>query len=150
MTRAVKLPPEPEAEIQFNGMKWLSLQGCKVHRRNTGAMLNEQGQLVRFSERGASDTWIVDPRGIHGEVEWKRHGERPTYDQVKWLIDHNGIGDAYAFWVDNLTTLDRVYHHVLAGGRIVYGHELRRYRVKKRYVWFCDGNYDLVFSGEKP
>jgi hypothetical protein len=143
MIRTVATPPIPEAEIQCNGMQWLRLQGCKVHRRNTGAMRNGRGRLVRFSERGAADTWFIDPRGVHGEVEWKRFGERPTYDQTFWLIDHNGIGQAYAFWVDNLATLETVYRWVQSGGRIEYGHGLRRYRVEGRHVWYRDGSYDL-------
>lgn len=144
MTTKAKVPAPREAEVQRNGMLWLAVQGCVVHRRNTGAMLNPSGRLVRFSERGAADTWVVDPRGIHGEVEWKRRGERPTLDQVKWLIDHNGIGHAYAFWVDNLKTLEAVYRWVQAGGRIAYSHEPRKYRVKKRDVWFRSGDYDLI------
>jgi hypothetical protein len=143
VARTTNLPPVPESEVQSNGMEWLRAQGCTVHRRNTGAFVDSRGHFYRFSERGAADTWIIDPRGVHGEVEWKKRGERPTYDQVRWLIDHNGVGHAYAFWVDNLATLETVYRWVQAGGQISYSHATRKYRVKKRDVWFRDGDYDL-------
>lgn len=143
MARAIKIPPVAESEIQRNGMAWLDAQGCDVHRRNTGGAYNPQGRYVQYSEPGASDTWIIDGRGIHGEIEWKRFGKRPTLAQVEWLIGRNGRGLAYAFWADNLDTLERVARHVWAGGRIVYSDEARRYKVEGGHAWGPCGNYDL-------
>jgi hypothetical protein len=144
MGRTIKLPPIPESEVQRNGMAWLRSQGCQVYRRNTGGMYDARGNFVQFSERGACDSWAISPAGIHLEVEWKRFGERPTLDQVLWLLKTNGHGHSASFWVDNLATLERVYRHVAKGGRIAYCNDVRRYRIKGRDVWGPSGEFDLI------
>jgi hypothetical protein len=140
------VPPIPrESELQREGSAWMKSQGSRVFRRNTGGMYDARGNFVRFSERGASDTWIITPAGVHGEVEWKRPGERPTLDQAMWLLKTNGIGHSFAFWVDNLDSLRTVYRHVVNEGyRVAYLRTLRRYRVRGRDVWGQDGDYDLI------
>lgn len=149
--RKPKAPVIPEAEVQASAIRVLQCFGCKVHRRNTGAMSAEykgKSRFVRFSEKGASDLWFLFPSGLHGELEVKRPGERPTLDQVRWLIEHNGVGGAVAFWIDNTATLERVYLHVAEGGRIVYSEETRAYSVKRRGVMVREtgpsGDYDLA------
>lgn len=117
-------PPRPlEREIQRNGIRLLESLGWRCFRRNTGAMRGQhkgKAWFVRFSEPGASDVWAITPDGYHAEWEAKRPGERPTPDQVKWLLKTNGIGGSVSFWADNLMTLERVARHAMAGGRIVY------------------------------
>ena len=123
----------PEAQVQATAIAMLKGFGCVVHRRNTGAMeasYKGKRRFVRFSEKGASDVYAITPAGYHLELEIKRRGERPTLDQVNWLIEHNGIGGAAAIWVDNVATLARVYRHIEAGGRVVYLDSVRTYTVK--------------------
>jgi hypothetical protein len=135
-----------EAEFQAEGVDWLKSQGSLVFRRNTGAFRNPQtGKLVRFSEKGASDTWLITPAGVHGEVEWKRENERPTLDQVLWLVKTNGHGHSFSFWVDNMTTLQRVYRAVVNDGRkVVYLNTTRTYTTKKGKAIGLSGDFDLV------
>jgi hypothetical protein len=141
----------PESKVQAAAIAMLRSFGCVVHRRNTGAMeASHKGKrrFVRFSEKGAADVYAITPAGYHLEVEIKRRGERPTLDQVNWLIAHNGIGGAAAIWVDNTDTLARVYRHIEAGGRVVYLDEVRTYTVKQgkrsARVIGPSGNYDLA------
>jgi hypothetical protein len=149
-TRTPKPPVIPEREVQANAIRILAAYGCKVHRRNTGATTAEykgKSRFIRYSEPGSADLWFLTSDGVHGELEVKRLGERPSLDQVKWLMEHNGIGRAVAFWVDNTATLDRVMGHVLTGGRIVYSDETRVYTVKRRGTTVRligpSGDYDL-------
>ena len=150
-TRRAKPPVIPEREVQASAIRMLEAFGCKVHRRNTGAMSAEykgKSRFVRFSEKGASDLWALTPAGFHLELEVKRLGERPSLEQVRWLIEHNGVGGAAAFWVDNTATLDRVYRHIAAGGRVVYLDTTRVYSVKRRgktaHETGPSGDYDLA------
>lgn len=143
MSRIVKAPIPRESEVQRDGMAWLRSQGCQVYRRNTGGMYDARGNFVRFSEKGASDSWAISPAGIHLEVEWKRSGETPTLDQVLWLIKTNGHGYSASFWVDNLATLEVVYRHVTHGGRVAYSNAPKRYRVRGKDVYGPCGEYDL-------
>lgn len=143
-------PEVPEAKVQVTAIAMLKSFGCVVHRRNTGARVENykgKSRLIRFSEKGSSDVWAITPAGYHLELEIKRRGERPSLDQVNWLIEHNGIGGAAAFWIDNVATLARVYQHIEAGGRVVYLDEVRTYTVKhgKRSARVVgpSGNYDL-------
>lgn len=140
----------PERQVQADAIKMLQGFGCVVHRRNVGAMSGEhkgKSWHVRFSEKGASDLYAISPAGFHLECEIKRLGERPSLDQVKWLIAHNGIGGAAAFWVDNVRTLELVYRHIESGGRVVYLDTIRHYRVKHRgksvKVAGPSGDFDL-------
>jgi hypothetical protein len=143
-----KLPgegPPPESEVQAEGMAWMRGQGSHVFRRNTGGMYDAKGQFVRFSEPGASDTWIITPAGIHGEVEWKKEGERPTLDQVMWLLKTNGPGHNFSFWVDNIRTLQAVYRAVVNGGcRISYLRTTRSFTTKKGKMIGPTGDFDVV------
>lgn len=136
----------PEAEIQAEGMAWMRSEGSQVFRRNTGGMYNEKGKFVRFSDKGASDTWIITPAGVHGEIEWKRDGERPTLDQVLWLLKTNGPGHNFSFWVDNLDTLKAVYRAVVNHGRrISYLRTTRLYNDKKKGKLIGpSGDYDVI------
>ena len=152
MTARAKPKPVviPEAKVQAAAIAMLRGFGCVVHRRNTGAMSGEhkgKSRFVRFSERGAADVWCVRPNGYHCEIEIKRLGQRPSLDQVNWLIAHNGIGGASAWWVDNTATLERVYRHIEAGGVIVYSQETRTYSVKRgdktTRVVGLSGDFDL-------
>lgn len=128
-------PPVPlERDVQRAVVATLQAFGCVVHRRNTGAMTatyKGKSRFVRYSEKGAADLWAVAPvTGAHWEIEVKRPGGRPTPDQMNWLLAHNGIGKAAAFWVDNVGTLDRVVRCLLGGGRVVY--------------WNASGDFYLV------
>lgn len=143
MATRTKAPPVPESEVQRDGMAWLRGQGCQVYRRNTGGMYDARGNFVRFSEKGAADSWAISPAGIHIEVEWKRQGERPTLDQVLWLIKTNGHGHSASWWVDNLDTLATVYRWVTHGGRVAFSNSPRAYRVKGKTVYGPSGDYDL-------
>jgi hypothetical protein len=135
----------PEAEIQKEGMDWMRSQGSLVFRRNTGGMYNAKGRFVRFSEKGASDTWLITPAGIHGEVEWKRSGERPTLDQVLWLLKTNGVGHSFSFWVDNLDTLKAVYRAVVNHGcKVQYLNTTRTYSTKRGKMIGPSGDFDVV------
>jgi hypothetical protein len=127
-------------------MAWMKSQGSQVYRRNTGGMYNDKGQFVRFSEKGASDTWIITPAGIHGEVEWKKSGERPTLEQVLWLLKTNGPGHNFSFWVDNIETLKAVYRAVVNQGcRISYLNTTRTYTRKKGgKAVGISGDFDVV------
>lgn len=145
----MNLPGEgviPESEVQKEGSAWLKGQGCQVFRRNTGGMYNAKGKFVRFSEKGASDTWIITPSGVHGEVEWKRDKERPTLDQVLWLLKTNGHGHSFSFWVDNIRTLQAVYRAVVNQGcKIQYLRTTRTYTGKKGGKMVGpSGDYDVV------
>jgi hypothetical protein len=135
-----------EADLQRDGSAWLKGQGCQVFRRNTGGMYDARGNFVRFSEAGASDTWIITPAGIHGEVEWKRLGERPTLDQVLWLLKTNGHGHSFSFWVDNMDTLMAVYRAVVNHGcKIEYLNTTMTYTGKKGGKKIGpSGDYDVV------
>ncbi len=135
----------PESEVQSEGMGWLKGQGCQVYRRNTGGLRNSKGKYVPFNEPGASDTWIITPAGVHGEVEWKRPGERPTLDQVLWLLKTNGHGHSFSFWVDNTETLKAVYRAVVNEGcKIVYLNTVRTYTTKRGKMTGPSGDYDVV------
>lgn len=149
-TKTPKAPVIPEAKVQADAIAMLKGFGCVVHRRNTGALSAEykgKSRFVRFSEKGSADVWAIMGNGNHLELEVKRLGERPSLDQVNWLIEHNGVGRAVAFWIDNTKTLERVYRHVEAGGRIVYSTETRIYSVKKKgktvKVIGLSGDFDL-------
>lgn len=129
-----KFPAIPESQVQATAISMLGWWGFVVHRRNTGAITPEykgKKRFVRFSEPGASDLWCVTQAGIHWEIEIKRKGERPSLDQVRWLIRHNGIGGSVAFWIDDTGDLERIYRHIEAGGRIEYLGTQRWYRVKQ-------------------
>jgi hypothetical protein len=112
-----------ERDVQKAAVAVLEALGCVVHRRNTGVMeasYRGKRRFVRFSEPGSADLWAITGAGIHLEIEVKRPGERPTEAQVAWLLAHNGIGRAAAFWVDNAGTLERVVRHIQAGGRVQF------------------------------
>ena len=121
-------PPRPrprESVIQRQAMQLLRSYHWLVFRRNTGATrATHKGKtrFVRFSEPGMSDLWCLmagPTTAVHVEIEIKRPGERPTPDQVRWLLLMTLHG-VPAFWVDNLPTLDRIAQHLMRGGRIGY------------------------------
>ncbi len=124
--RMAKLATPREAEVQKSGIAYLKAQGWQVFRRNTGAMLNKNGQLIRFGEPGQSDTWGITPDGRHFELEFKRHGERPNKAQLAWLKKMN-TEQTPAFWVDNTSTLARIEKWLRCSGTIHYRQDSDEY-----------------------
>lgn len=83
-----------EAQIQKAILDYLDAMKIPAFRRNTGAFAGEykgKRRFVRFSEKGQSDIWgviparILEPGGLHFEIEVKRPGEKPTPEQDEWL-----------------------------------------------------------------
>lgn len=136
-----------EATLQRAGMDWVRSCGAQIYRRNTGGMYDSRGNFVRFSERGASDSWGILPDGRHFELEFKRCGKRPTYDQAVWLNKTNAHGGSVSFWVDDMSVLRRVFGAILEGFAVVYSLEVVRYRIRDkgctRTVIGPSSDYDL-------
>jgi hypothetical protein len=110
-------------------------------------MYDAHGNFVRFSERGASDSWGILPDGRHFELEFKRPRKRPTYYQAVWLTKTNGHGGSVSLWVDDMTILKRVFGVILEGCRVVYSPEVIRYRLRDKgrttSVFGPSADYDL-------
>lgn len=119
--KAPKVPDPLESEVQRNGMALLRARGWVVLRRNVLAMKKGK-HYVKGGETGQSDTYGTTPSGVHFELEFKRRRERPTDEQLRWLLAMNGRGRnrAVAFWVDNLDDLEQVARRVEQGWRVVY------------------------------
>jgi hypothetical protein len=151
-TRTPKLPPIPEREVQAATIAWLRSQGAIVKRRNTGAMpatYKGKSRFVRFSEPGASDLYgsLPIPDRRHFELEIKRRGERPTLDQVEWLLEWHRHG-CVAWWADSLERTQEVFRHVMAGGAIRFLPTRREYPVEakgvKGHVSGPSGDFELT------
>ena len=82
-----------------------------------GAFENAKGNFVRFGQKGQSDLWGVDKRGVHWEIETKRIGQRPTPMQLEWLKSMTSKG-CVAFWIDSANVAERVAESILSGGTI--------------------------------
>lgn len=136
-----------ESAIQREGMEWVRSTGSQIYRRNTGGMYDSRGNFVRFSERGAADSWGILPDGRHFELEFKRPKKRPTYYQSIWLVKTNGHGGSVSLWVDDLAILRRAFTAVLDGCRVVYSPEVVLYRVREHgkgtKVYGPSSDYDL-------
>jgi hypothetical protein len=140
-TKAHK-PPPLEKDVQSESLGLLKSNGIEAFRRNVMAMGGEhKGKrwFVRAGEPGMSDIWGIIPgtltrqaagawKGLprHFEAECKRLGERPTLEQVLWLIRMNDLTGA-AFWFDSTEVLVKVMRCLIAGGRVVYLDTTRRY-----------------------
>ncbi len=128
MGTKIKAPRPLESAIQKAGMRLMTSLGVRCWRRNVVSMTAEymgKSRFIRAAAAGQSDVWGVLPDGRHIEIEFKRPGNYPTYDQAMWLTTTNRI--CPAFWCDNLKTLDSVIRLILDGGRIVYSNSLRKY-----------------------
>lgn len=133
--RKTTAPRPLEREIQHNAIIRLESLRCVVRRRNTGAVrATHKGRerLVRFSEVGASDLtgYTPPPPGWPWwrpfDAECKRPEERPTLDQIEWLVRTNALTGA-AFWFDSVEILERVMACLMQGGRVEYLTGRRRY-----------------------
>lgn len=158
MKTAARKPLKPrEAEIQKTAIAVLKANGIVVYRRNVMAMGGEhKGKkwFVRAGEPGQSDLWgIIPPRvltpearttwgrwGRHFEAECKRPGERPTLDQIIWLIAMNEVTGA-AFWFNSTEVLAKVMRCLILGGGIEYVPGTQRYGKASG----PSSDYDLVY-----
>lgn len=96
-----------EAGVQGAVLDWLNtLPEVAFWRRNVGAMTVEEAdgskRFVQFNAKGMADTWGV-VRTIHAEIEIKRPGEHPDFDQTAWLDLMRQRG-CIAFWCDSIET----------------------------------------------
>lgn len=121
MTRAVKLPPEPEAKIQRSVLAVLRFHGVVCWRSNTGAYAGEhkgKRRFVRFGVPGMSDViGLLGPAfgrdaGRMISIEVKRPGNRPTTAQIRWLMEINEAG-GFAFWATSAQTVDHAIRALL-------------------------------------
>ena len=106
MTRGqavIHSPKMPERDIVKAIIDWLNtIPHCRAYRRNTGAAVSTykgRKRLIRYNRKGQSDIWFV-LRGIHGEIEVKRQGERPTAEQEAWIAEIRAAR-GIAFWCDS-------------------------------------------------
>ncbi len=157
-TTATKRPrtPKPlESEVQKACIQIMQAHGWRVFRRNTGTMGgSHKGKrwFVRFGEKGQSDVYGFIPKfdGRHVEVEIKRKGERPTLDQIEWLIRCHEYDGCVAFWVDSIECCVNVVNHIDRGGEVRYRETKRMYPLKdkagKKFaeVKGPSGDYELV------
>lgn len=152
--RKPKAPRPLEAEVQKACMAILEARGWRVFRRNTGAMpgtYNGKRRFIRFAEKGQSDLYGFIPKrgGQHFECEIKRPGERPTLEQVEWLLKCHWAGTV-AFWVSSAEECERVARRINEGGWLIYGMVKRAYPVcdkkgkKIGTVEGPSGDYELV------
>lgn len=112
----------PEREVQKSGIAILKAMGWRVWRRNVGGMADKAGNFIRFNEPGMSDTWGITPDGRHFELEFKRHGQKPTEAQLAWLKTMNGRHHV-SFWVDSTAELVRAAVMINEGGVVIYRDE---------------------------
>lgn len=100
-----------EKNVQAACLDWLNtVPGVKAWRQNTGVFMAsytnkrtgiQKTRRVKFGEKGQGDIGGIAPFGIRIEIEVKRPGEQPSFDQTAWMgfiRDHGGI----AFWCDSL------------------------------------------------
>ena len=83
--------------------------GVACFRRNVGIAeytSNEAGKrrVVRFGIAGQADLWFLHPTGLHGEIEAKQPGLKPTPQQLEWLQFMREHG-AIAIWCSSLEEL---------------------------------------------
>ena len=123
-TTRIKKPPVPlEREVMKGVAKVIEQLGLKdhIHRRNTGAMRNPAGQLVRFGRPGDSDFGGMQPCGPGSgraiSIKVKRPGKKPTPAQMEHLIKVNEAGGV-AFWVDDPAVAHNILRQILQGGRV--------------------------------
>lgn len=161
MTRAAtKAKPTERKGVQEPCMRLMQAYGWRVHRRNTGAMVgshNGKSRFVRYGKAGMADCYgSIKSRGNrHFECEFKRAGERPTLDQVNWLIECHVAGEI-AFWCDSIDQCRKVIEHINAGGEIRYLTTTRSYtekikskstgKVTSEKTIGPSGDYELVFE----
>jgi hypothetical protein len=116
-----------ESEIQKAAMKRLGEMGIKVYRRNVMAMVgshNGKTRMVRSGESGMVDLYGWLPNdcarpSVHFEVESKRPGKKPEYNQILWLRKCNECTQS-AFWYSDVDSLEAIMKDLMRGGRIVY------------------------------
>lgn len=114
-----------EAETARLLVDWLTRRGLAVHRRNVAVFPAEyQGRRrwIRCGAKGQSDYWFLMCSGRHVELEVKRPGERPTLDQIAWLLATNARG-GLGLWVSSLETLQRIMPILWNGGHIFMNHD---------------------------
>ena len=131
--KATSLPRPRESAIQREALAYLASQGIRAFRRNVVAVKAEykgKRRIIRAGSPGQSDIWGIfatdDGTGRHFEAECKRPGERPTLDQVWWLLRMNAITGA-AFWFNSVPMLDKVMRCLMLGGRVEYHAGTQRY-----------------------
>lgn len=114
----------PEGEVQSKCIGTLESYGLEVHRRNVTRVPFVKGgktYWMWFNEAGMSDLWTILPGGLHLEVEVKAPGERPTDEQMDWLVRTNlrgGVG----IWTDCPEYLRTCIGLILSGHRVVGFH----------------------------
>lgn len=110
-----------EKQVTRTCNDWLRMHGITPYRRNiTKVKYEHKGKIywVKCGEPGQSDWWMaLPPGGRHIELEYKRPGEWPEPDQIKWMIMINMQG-AVAFWASDLSHVELVIGHVRAGGSV--------------------------------
>jgi hypothetical protein len=124
MARTKKPPTPLESEVQRNGILHLESRGWVCYRRNVAGWAipeteTSDRRFISANKAGMSDTWGRLPDRRRFELEFKRHGKRPTEKQIAWLRENNDE-HCVAFWVDNLATLQIVAAHLMAGGSVEY------------------------------
>ena len=92
----------PESAVLKAVMDYLThIKRWPCWRRNVGGgrFQNPSGKqyFVRFAEVGQSDVWFIADGGIHGEIETKAPGRKPSPEQYNWLESVNRAG-GIAIW----------------------------------------------------
>lgn len=109
----------PERAVLKACLAVLRASGVDAWRRNVvrmPAVYKGKTRFIRAGEKGAADiTGTLN--GLRLEVETKRYGERPTDDQVAWLLRTNRQG-GIGLWVETAEQLHRVLPRLLAGWRV--------------------------------
>lgn len=129
-TAAKKKPAKPlEAEVQKACIEIMKKHGWFVHRRNVGSFAMGD-RYFKAGEPGQSDTYGSIKRlgGRRFEVEIKRPGNRPTLDQVAWLLKCHYEG-CVAFWVESAEQCEGIVEAINGGGWIEYQPTKRPYPV---------------------
>lgn len=117
-TKTPKPTPVMERDILSAVLQLLAVYGIRADRKNTGAMPNAAGRLVRFGKKGDPDISGTLPNGLRLDIEVKRVGKRPTATQVDRIAELQRAG-GIAFWIDDARSCDHVIRRVLAGWRPV-------------------------------
>lgn len=109
-------PAPPEAEVQRAILDTLRFLGVDCWRANTGAVAAEhkgRSRFVRFGVKGQSDILGILPgSGRFLAIEVKRPGNRPTADQVAFLMRVNDAG-GIAFWATSARTVEHAIKALL-------------------------------------
>lgn len=150
-TAAKKKPAKPlEADVQKACIEIMQAAGWKVFRRNVGAF--KAGDCYfRAGERGQSDVygWIPKPDGQHVEVEIKRPGQRPSLEQVGWLLRCH-FANCVAFWVDSPEQCKGIVDAINSGGWISYGVDKRPYPVTGKNGKPLRDEQGLILKADGP